>query len=96
MEYMNVVRMRLQPGKLDEWRALAEKNLELVGALDGAISVHYLKTGDDSICVVGRWTSEAALAAARPRLIESLNQVRHLLVGDTDPVSGPVVLSRTR
>ena len=33
-----------------------------------------------------------ALAAARPNMIATLDRFRDMLDGDTDPVSGPVVL----
>jgi quinol monooxygenase YgiN len=93
MEYMNVVRIKLKPGKFDEWKAAATKGLATVGKLDGALGAQYIKTGDNAICVIGRWASEEALAAARPAMIASLDQFRHLVDGDTDPVSGPVILS---
>lgn len=34
-----------------------------------------------------------ALAAARPRMLATLDSFRDTLEGDTDPISGPVVLS---
>jgi len=93
MEFMNVVRMTIKPGKFDEWKTQADQNVKTLGTLEGLLDLRYLKTGDNSICVVGRWESEDAIKAARPKMIASLDKFRHLLDGDTDPVSGPVLIS---
>ena len=57
-----------------------------------------IRTGDRSYCVIGEWQDMAAMAAARPNMITTLNSFRDTLedlgggLGVTDPVSGPVVL----
>ena len=60
--------------------------------------VNIIKTGDRSYCLIAEWSDMEALAAARPKMIATLDTFRHLLedlgngLGVTDPVSGPVVL----
>ena len=60
--------------------------------------VDLIQTGDRSYCVIGEWEDMAALAAARPNMIASLNSFRDTLedfgggLGVTDAVSGPVVI----
>ncbi len=57
-----------------------------------------IKTGDHSYCIIAEWKDMEALAAARPKMIGTLDSFRHVLedlgggLGVTDPVSGPVVL----
>jgi hypothetical protein len=57
-----------------------------------------IKTGEHSYCIIGEWTDMADLAAARPKMIATLDSFRDTLedlgagLGVTDPVSGPVVL----
>ncbi|MGH6683340.1 MAG: hypothetical protein ACRECA_05355, partial [Pseudolabrys sp.] len=57
-----------------------------------------IKTGDDTYCIIGEWTSFAKLSAARPQMINLLDSFRGDLedlgngLGVTDPVSGEVVL----
>jgi len=97
-QFMNIVRMQVKEGKLDEWRAHAEEHLQMFREAKGLVEASYVQTGDSSVCVVGRWESEEALTNARPTMIASLDGIRDLLVpfddqlGITDPVSGPVIL----
>jgi hypothetical protein len=57
-----------------------------------------IKTGDHSYCIIAEWSDMEALAAARPKMIATLDSFRDTLEdlgggrGVTDPVSGPVVL----
>ena len=57
-----------------------------------------VKTGDQTFCLIGRWSSQDAMVAARPAMIKTLDSFRALLEdqgggrGVTDAVSGPVVL----
>ena len=56
-----------------------------------------IRTGDRSYCLIGEWEDIAAVAAARPNMIATLNSFRDTLedlggdLGLTDAVSGPVV-----
>ena len=57
-----------------------------------------IKTGEQAFCLIGTWTSQEAMAAARPAMIKTLDSFRPLLEdqgggrGLTDAVSGGVVL----
>ena len=96
MTAMNVVHMRVKPGMEAEYIRL-HKELSL-NAMPGGRSFSLVKTGDRSFIVVGEWDSMAALAAARPAMIGSLDKLRPLLEdlgggrGLTEPYSGDVVL----
>jgi hypothetical protein len=58
-----------------------------------------IKTGEQTFCLVGTWSSQEALVAARPAMIKTLDSFRSLLEdqgegrGITDAVSGAVVLN---
>jgi hypothetical protein len=60
-----------------------------------------IKTGGNAFCIIGTFASEEALLAARPKMIEQLDTMRHTLeeispdLGVTDPASGPVVYDWT-
>ncbi len=57
-----------------------------------------IKTGEQTFCLIGTWTSQDAMVAARPAMIKTLDSFRSLLEdqgpgrGVTDAVSGAVVL----
>ena len=61
------------------------------------LDAYWAKTGDRRYCFVGLWESEEKFVAARPQMIQHLNDVRDLLeelspeLGVTDPFSGSVV-----
>jgi hypothetical protein len=96
MTAYNVVRMRVKPGREEEFlsrnRDLDRKSLE------GFRKLAIIKTGDRSYCVIGEWEGMSALAAARPKMIGMLDSFRDLLedlggnLGVTDPVSGEAVV----
>ena len=52
-----------------------------------------IQTGEQTYCIIGEWDGMDAMAAARPSMIATLDTFREMLDGDTDPVSGPVVLA---
>jgi len=95
MTAYNVVRLRVKPGKEEEFlkaeRSFADRP-------PGARKLALIKTGERSYCFVGEWNSMADIVAARPQMIASLDTMRHLLedlgngLGVTDPVSGEAVL----
>jgi antibiotic biosynthesis monooxygenase (ABM) superfamily enzyme len=95
MTAFNSVRFRVKAGREEEFLD-AHKN----AARDwpGLKHVNIIKTGDRSYCIIAEWSDMESLAAARPKMIETLDSFRHLLenlgngLGVTDPVSGPVVL----
>jgi hypothetical protein len=95
MTAFNVVRFRVKPGRaeafLDAHRG--------IGSWPGLEKASIIKTGERSYCLVAEWTDMDALAAARPRMIATLDSFRDTLedlgggLGLTDPVSGEVVLT---
>ncbi len=100
MEFMNIVRMEIQPGKMDAWREVMAGNFKQameMGGVPGMVEIRHVSYGENKICVVGRWESKEAFAKARPMLVANLDRFRHLLVpgpaGDTDPIAGTVVFS---
>ena len=98
MTAYNIVRLRVKPGREEEFvkaeRTFAERPA-------GARKVALVKTGDRSYCFIGEWNSMADIVAARPQMIASLDGVRHLLedlgggLGVTDPISGEAVIEYT-
>jgi len=95
MTAFNIVRFRVKPGQEAHFIAAhrdARPNFK--GFRGGAL----IKTGPDTFCIVGEWTSFDKLAAARPQMIDLLDSFRGDLedlgdgLGVTDPVSGEVVL----
>jgi hypothetical protein len=95
MTAFNTVRFRVKPGRDQEFLD-AHKNAPR--DWPGLTHVNMIKTGDRSYCIIAEWTDMEALAAARPKMIGTLDSFRHVLedlgggLGVTDPVSGPVVL----
>jgi quinol monooxygenase YgiN len=95
MTAFNVVRFLVKPGREQEFLD-AHRNVE--ADWPGLKKVNMIKTGERSYCIIGEWTDMADLAAARPRMIATLDSFRDTLedlgagLGVTDPVSGPVVL----
>jgi hypothetical protein len=95
MTAFNVVRFLVKPGREQEFLD-AHRNVE--ADWHGLKKVNMIKTGERSYCIIGEWADMADLAAARPRMIATLDLFRDTLedlgagLGVTDPVSGPVVL----
>ena len=93
MTAFNVVRFRVKPGREQEFLD-AHKNVQWPGWK----RVNMIQAGDRSFCLIGEWEDMAAMAAARPNMIATLNTFRDTLedlgggLGVTDAVSGPVVL----
>ena len=89
MTAFNTVRFKVKPGRDREF-------LEAHNRVDrnwpGLNRVNMIQTGDHEYCIIGEWDDMDAMAAARPHMIATLDTFRDTLEGDTDPVSGPVVL----
>ncbi len=99
MSAMNIVRMRLTPGCVEEYLTFhRERDLS---ELDGLEAFRVVQTGERDFCLVGQWADMEKLAAARPRMIAILDRFRDRLEdlgggrGVTDPVSGEVVIERS-
>ncbi len=95
MTAYNVVRFRVKPGQEAHFLAAhRDARANFKGFRGGVL----IKTGDNTFCIVGEWTSFDKLAAARPHMIGLLNSFRDDLedlgngLGVTDPVSGEVIL----
>src|SRR5947209_2691003 len=89
MTAFNAVRYEVKPGRDEEFLAAhraVERNWP------GMRSANLIKTGEGAYCIIGEWDDMATMAAARPHMIATLDTFRDCLAGDTDPVSGPVVL----
>ncbi|TPE50523.1 putative quinol monooxygenase [Amaricoccus solimangrovi] len=100
MTAYNVVRMRVKPGRVDDYLAAHEEIG--IASFPGLRSVAIARTGERDFCFIGQWDDMEALAAARPAMIATLDRVRDFLedlggeLGVTDPVSGEAVLERER
>ncbi|MCV2868955.1 antibiotic biosynthesis monooxygenase [Defluviimonas sp. WL0002] len=99
MTAMNVVRMRVKPGRESDFVEL-HKSRD-IRQWSGMRSLRVVKTGEREYVIVGEWDDMDALAAARPQMVEILDSFRGDLenlgdgLGETDPRSGEVVVDRT-
>jgi len=95
MAAFNSVRFKVKPGR-DEEFLQAHQNVER--DWPGLERVNLIQTGEHDYCIIGEWVDMDSLAAARPRMVATLDSFRDTLedlgegLGVTDPVSGPVVL----
>jgi len=95
MTAFNAVRFRVKSGREEEF---LEAHRNAGREWSGLKHVNIIKTGDRSYCLIAEWSDMDSLAAARPKMVATLDTFRHLLedlgngLGVTDPVSGPVVL----
>lgn len=96
MTAMNVVHMRVKPGKEDEFIRI-HRDFKL-SELFGARNVWLIRSGERSYIVVGEWDNQEAMVAARPAMIGNLDRLRPILEdlgggrGVTEPWSGEVAL----
>ena len=94
MTAMNIVHMRVKPGREEEFLDL-HRNFERTG-MAGLRNFWVVKTGERMYCVVGEWGDMSELVAARPAMIANLDKMRGLLEdlgggrGVTEPWSGAV------
>jgi hypothetical protein len=95
MTAFNAVRFRVKPGREQEFLDAHEA---VARDWPGLRHVNIIKTGDRTYCIIAEWDDMESLAAARPKMVGTLDTFRHVLevlgggLGLTDPVSGPVVL----
>lgn len=96
MTAFNAVRFRVKPGRDQEFLDAHQK---IQADWPGLQHANIIKTGERSYCIIAEWSDAAALAAARPHMIATLDSFRDTLedlgggLGVTDPVAGPVVLA---
>ena len=91
----NIVRFLVKPGQEERF---LDAHRKAPRDWPGLKRVVMIKTGERRYCIVGEWSSIAAMGAARPAMIATLDSFRDTLedlgggLGVTDPVSGEVVL----
>lgn len=89
MTAFNAVRFRVKPGRNQEFleaHRKAERNWP------GLRHANMIRTGERTFCIIAEWDDVDSMVAARPHMIATLDTFRDTLEGNTDPVSGPVVL----
>ena len=89
MTAFNAVRFQVKPGREEEF---LEAHRRADRSWPGLRHANLIQTGEGRYCIVAEWDDMDSLAAARPNMIATLDTFRDTLDGDTDPVSGPVVL----
>jgi hypothetical protein len=98
MTAMNVVHMRVKPGKEKEFLALNASPEEV---MPGMRRLWVVETGERNYCFVGEWDDFQSIVDARPAMIRQLDAMRDLLEdlgggrGVTEPYSGPAVVEQT-
>ncbi len=96
MTAFNVVRVRVKPGREEEFIEAHRrmKTEDFPGSRRGVL----VKTGEHSYCVIGEWESMEALVAARPQMQSFVAGLRDALedlgsgLGISGAVSGEVIL----
>jgi quinol monooxygenase YgiN len=89
MTAFNTVRFNVKPGRD---RDFLEAHQAVERNWPGLRHANMIKTGDGTYCIIGEWDDMESLANARPHMLATLDSFRDTLDGDTDPVSGSVVL----
>jgi len=89
MTAFNAVRFKVKPGRNQEF---LEAHRKVERNWPGLRHANIIRTGEQTFCIIGEWDDVASMVAARPNMIATLDTFRDTLEGDTDPVSGPVVL----
>jgi quinol monooxygenase YgiN len=89
MTAFNAVRFQVKPGRNQEF---LDAHQQVDREWPGLRRVNLIQTGEQDYCIIGEWDSMDAMAEARPHMIATLDTFRDCLEGDTDPVSGPVVM----
>ena len=96
MTTYNIVRMRVKPGRENEF--LEQNKAVDRNAMKGFKKLAVVKTGERSYCFIGEWDSMDSIVAARPAVIGILDSFRGMLedlggdLGVTDPASGEAVV----
>lgn len=100
MTAMNVVHMRVKPGREADFE---KHHRDLAGSdMPSARALWVVKTGERSYIIAGEWESFDDIVKARPAMIESLDGMRDMLEdlgggrGVTEPYSGEVVVEFKR
>jgi hypothetical protein len=97
MTAFNVVRVRVKPGREDEF---IEAHRSGQFEADGGRRAVLIKTGDRAYCLIGEWDQMESIVAARPAMAAFAAQFRDTLedlgngLGISDAVSGTAVMDR--
>jgi len=95
MQIYNVVKFKVKAGEQAAFLAAHSDGKAKWPGLDHGV---ILKTGEQTFCLIGTWSSQEAMVAARPAMIKTLDSFRAVLEdqgdgrGVTDAVSGAAVL----
>lgn len=95
MQIYNVVKFKVKAGEQAAFLAAHSDGKAKWPGLDHGVII---KTGEQTFCLIGTWSSQEAMVAARPAMIKTLDSFRAVLEdlgegrGVTDAVSGAVVL----
>jgi len=95
MTAFNIVRVRVKPGHQEQFIA---KHRGINPGFKGFRGGSLVRTGENTFCLLGEWTSFQKIVDARPLMIGILDGFREHLedlgggLGLTDPVSGEVVV----
>lgn len=96
MTTMNIVHMRVKPGREEEFVAIHRDFA--ADQLPGSHNFWLVRTGERDFCVVGEWQDRDSLVNARSAMISNLDRLRPVLEdlgggrGVTEPWSGEVAL----
>lgn len=96
MTAMNVVHMRVKPGKEEEFIRIHQDFR--IADMPGGRNFWLVRSGERAFIVIGEWDSQDALVAARSAMIANLDRLRPILEdlgggrGVTEPWSGTVAL----
>lgn len=96
MTAMNVVHMRVKPGKEEEFIRIHQDFR--IADMPGGRNLWLVRSGERAFIVIGEWDSQDALVAARSAMIANLDRLRPILEdlgggrGVTEPWSGTVAL----
>ena len=82
-----------RPGKPGREQEFLDAHARVERNWPGLRHANMIQTGERTYCIIGEWDDMDAMAAARPHMIATLDSFRDTLDGDTDPVSGPVVMA---
>jgi len=95
MQVYNVVKFKVKPG---QEAAFLDAHSNGKAKWPGLERRLLIKTGEQTFCLIGTWSSQEAMVAARGAMIKTLDSFRAVLEdqgggrGVTDAVSGVVVL----
>jgi hypothetical protein len=95
MTAFNVVRFRVKAGREQDF---LDAHRDVASHWAGLRHASIIEAGEGLHCIIAEWDDMAAMAAARPAMIATLDRFRDTLedlgggLGVTDPVAGAVVL----